>query len=161
MEEKFKDISHLMERFVTALSESANDISSLDAHEAGEVADIIKDLAEAKKECAEAEYYISVKTAMDENPMEGMDMVERFGYNPTRMANGRYGYISPKVPQSMPSMSQGWYNPNESYRMGYYDPEMRLKETVDTLKKMWASADEDTKMHLRKEVKALAEEMNV
>lgn len=57
----------------------------MDIQTAGEVTDMLKDLACATKECAEAKYYESVADAMEEyvdNP--------RMGYNPYRNSMGRY-----------------------------------------------------------------------
>ena len=64
------------------------------------LADIIKDLAEAEKECWEAEYYRSVTEAMERSgytpntwgydATEGAVHAGRRGYNPTRDSMGRY-----------------------------------------------------------------------
>lgn len=54
----------------------------------GEVADIIKDIAEAEEKCWKACYYKEIVCAMDD---ERSDMGgERMGYNPRRYASGRY-----------------------------------------------------------------------
>lgn len=70
----------------------------VDGNAVGQMIDMIKDLASAKKDCMEACYYASVVAAMnkggngqnwdsewDENPMSIL-----MGYNPNRSANGRY-----------------------------------------------------------------------
>lgn len=72
---------------------------------AGEIIDMIKDLADAKKNCYKAEYYKSVTEAMEEYSEED----EKFGYNGRRMANGRYapagqgrpGYDAIRLPYPM------------------------------------------------------------
>ena len=58
--------------------------AEVDAHELGEVVDMIKDLAEAEKYVREAEYHQSVTDAM-EDYSDG-----RMGYNPNRDSRGRY-----------------------------------------------------------------------
>lgn len=66
---------------------SAKGPESIDAKEAGEVADIIKDLAEAERNCREACYYKTVTEAMEEHD-DGE--YERYGYNPSHYASGRF-----------------------------------------------------------------------
>ena len=64
-------------------------VDDLDTKDCAEVADMIKDLAEAEKACMEACYYETVikkkKKADEEDEQEG-----RMGYNAYRYANGRY-----------------------------------------------------------------------
>lgn len=54
---------------------------------AGQVVDMIKDLAETEKECAEALYYTTVVQAMAE---EGDPSYENMGYNHRHMGNGQF-----------------------------------------------------------------------
>ena len=56
------------------------------------LADIVKDLAEAEKECWEAEYYRSVTEAMEgsQGYMPDAPRDGRMGYNPNRDSMGRY-----------------------------------------------------------------------
>lgn len=70
-------------------------IDRADLKELGELADIVKDLASAEKDCWEAEYYMTVTEAMDNGsgymPMgDGMGTYSNMG---TRANNGsRSGY---------------------------------------------------------------------
>lgn len=59
-------ISKMKQILVDAMYEDLehNDISGIDAEEAGEVIDMIKDLAAAERYCAQACYYASVTEAM-------------------------------------------------------------------------------------------------
>lgn len=66
-------------------SEFAKGLSCIDTKEAGEVTDMIKDLAETERNCYEACYYKSIVEAM-EDAEEGA----RYGYNPNRYSSGRY-----------------------------------------------------------------------
>lgn len=64
---------------------------NINTHEFGETIDIIKDLAEAEKECAEACYYMSIVKAMAEAEEYDEEMEKRFGYNPNRYkSSGRF-----------------------------------------------------------------------
>lgn len=60
---------------------------NIDTCEAGQVVDMIKDLAEAEKYCMEACYYKSIIKAMEEDEDFEDD---RMGYNNRRYASGRY-----------------------------------------------------------------------
>ena len=65
----------------------------MDVAEMDKLADIVKDLAEAEKQCWEAEYYRTVTEAMDRSGYmpEGMGYgMGRSGYNPNRDSMGRY-----------------------------------------------------------------------
>lgn len=61
-------------------------VDSVDTKEAGEVIDMIKDLAQAEKYCYEACYYKTVIEAMDSETEEN----DRYGYNHNRYSSGRY-----------------------------------------------------------------------
>lgn len=97
MHKKVKELTEMKETLITALkSELAKGIDCIDTKEAGEVVDMIKDLAKAEKECFEACYYKAVCEAMDAAEWEDEG---RMGYNNRRYANGRYastghGHIS-------------------------------------------------------------------
>lgn len=81
--EKFDE---LKEEFISTLcvEMKSRGLSELDTKELGEAVDIIKDFAEAKKDCMEALYYQKVTETMlsSEEP--------RYGYNSNRWSNGRY-----------------------------------------------------------------------
>lgn len=72
-------------------NELANGIQNVNTKEAGDAADIIKDLAEAEKCCLESEYYKAVIMAMGESsegPYGYMPTV--YGYNNRHYGNGRF-----------------------------------------------------------------------
>lgn len=60
----------------------------MDVKEMGELADIVKDLAQAEESCWEAQYYRTVTEAMDSNQSSGYGMGSR-GYD---MGGARRGY---------------------------------------------------------------------
>jgi hypothetical protein len=159
MEHEKTKLGTLLDEYVDAFYDDFRK-QNLSKDAAMACADIVKDLSEAEKERAWAEYYISVRKAMDENPLKGLDMVERFGYIPTP---DRFDARMPYT--DMHGWDQrhivGGEGYRQGYRMGYYDPDANLHEAIATVKRMWADADETLKEKLRKEVKALAEQMNV
>lgn len=77
-------------------SEMAKGTEQIDAHELGEVVDMMKDCAEIVEKKAKAAYYCSVVKAMEDSKEEDemMDRMialdERRGYNSNRYANGQY-----------------------------------------------------------------------
>lgn len=81
--EKFDEMK---EEFISTLCTAmkSRGLEQMDTKEIGEVVDVIKDFAEAKKYCMEALYYQKVTEAMlsYEEP--------RYGYNNRRYGNGQY-----------------------------------------------------------------------
>ncbi len=87
----------------------------MDVTEIGKIADAIKDLSQAEKECMESEYYQSVTDAMD-----------RSGYMPDGMHDGQYrsGYNPNRD-------SMGRYSRRRGYRYGYdHDPIQGVREAM-------------------------------
>lgn len=82
-------ICGLLDIMTDGLKSATNQgLNNLDAHEAGQVADIIKDLSEAKKNLTDAEknewescYYASIVKAMKDADERG-DEEDRYGYIP-------------------------------------------------------------------------------
>lgn len=111
----------------------AKGVDDLDTKDCAEVADMIKDLAEAEKACMEACYYEAVIKAM-EKADEQEEQEGRMGYNAYRYANGRYapkgrGTRRGYMPE-MGMMNPYLYDPDfeeamEKGRLGYQgeDPE--------------------------------------
>lgn len=64
-------------------------VNDLDTKDCAEVADMIKDLAEAEKACMEACYYETIVKAMEKADEEDDDD-GRMGYNSRHYANGRF-----------------------------------------------------------------------
>lgn len=94
-------------------------VDDLDAKDCGAVTDMIKDLAEAEKNCMEACYYQSIVKAMTDAEEDNED---RDGYNRSRYANGRY---APKGRGSrsmgfMPYLDKDPWDENWPYDPDYY-----------------------------------------
>lgn len=98
----------------------------MDAEETGEVVDMIKDLADAEKNCYKAEYYKSIVEAMEEAEEEEELMMKlgmggKMGYNPHRSSStgrymGRPGYVPMHMMDDEDFVAQmDWDGP----RMGY------------------------------------------
>lgn len=110
-------------------------VDDLDAKDCGAVTDMIKDLAEAEKNCMEACYYQSIVKAMTDAEDE-----EKDGYNRNRYANGRY---APKGRGShsmgfMPYLDkdpwdENWpYDPDYYPTMGYTGPRRNQSGSTST-----------------------------
>lgn len=125
MESKIHEVEEMSCSLICKLkAEFDKGLDCVNTSEAGEVTDMIKDLAETKRNLCEAMYYESVIEAMD-----GVDE-ERYGYNPNRYASGRYaptghgrkGYRMRPYLDQEPYIDSYLKNPNEmrdNMRMGY------------------------------------------
>lgn len=122
MEMHMEEISSMKKQLVDCLkSEFSKGMECIDAKEAGEVTDMIKDLAEAERNCYEACYYKSIVEAMDDVQND------RFGYNPNRYSTGRYAPTGRGVRGYRPyedlDMIDAWAKDLDDmgtrYRMGY------------------------------------------
>lgn len=181
-----KDICEMKEQLITTMKSHLNgNIESVDTKEAGEVVDMIKDLAEA-------EYYCQIIDAMNEPVDE-----QRYGYNPNRSARtGRYtrmGYTpmfddNEEYTIETGMRRMGYPHPNseeisrygrayDSYRnakrnytetkspkdkqeMSSYTRE-HLNSTIYTLKEMWDDADPDLRKRMKSELERLVKEMTI
>lgn len=115
-------------------------VDDLDAKDCGAVTDMIKDLAEAEKNCMEACYYQAIVKAMADAEEDNED---RDGYNRSRYANGRY---APKGRGSrsmgfMPYLDKDPWMPDWTYNpdydpvvntMGYADPRRNQSGSTST-----------------------------
>lgn len=81
--EKMKDLCSIKATLVDSVKEQlSHGIECVDAHEMGEVVDMIKDIYEAENYCMQSKYYKSIVEAMGDGS---------YGYNPNRYASsGRY-----------------------------------------------------------------------
>ena len=125
MESKIHEVEEMSCSLICKLkAEFDKGLDCVNTAEAGEVTDMIKDLAETKRNLCEAMYYESVIEAMD-----SVDE-ERYGYNPNRYASGRYaptgygrkGYRMRPYLDPEPYIDNYLKNPNEirdNIRMGY------------------------------------------
>lgn len=154
MEEKIRDMKEQLVRL--AESQLKGGAENVDTHEMGMVVDMIKDLAEAEKSCWEAEYYMSVVEAMEDDGRYGYD---RQGYDGEY---GRQGY------------QESYYTGNDN-RMGYRDSKGRFakrpnrrgysrmrqgysEESVENLRQMMEDADPARKEQLKKDLQNLMRE---
>ena len=131
------DISCMKEKLVKGLDYemTCKGTDGMSVEYAGQVVDMIKDLAQAEKDCMEACYYKSVVGAMDDYGFDNEHAIEeygRMGYDTRRYSSGRYapkgaghyspvhgrsGYTMPPATHIPPYMMDNSY-PHE-YRMGY------------------------------------------
>lgn len=80
-----KELCWVFDSFVSCMkAEVAKGVQNMDTDEVGKVADIIKDLAEAKHHCWESHYYEKIVDAMEK---AGDDEEEMY----------RHGYVPPKM----------------------------------------------------------------
>lgn len=91
MHKKLETVTEMKNKLITKLNaEMDKGFECLDAKEAGEVTDMIKDLAEAEEKCMKALYYKSIVEAMHEyGESDDMDNMRR-GYDNWRYSSGRF-----------------------------------------------------------------------
>lgn len=114
-------------------------LKDVDVREAGMVCDMLKDLAEAERDCAEAEYYESVVDSMGAYG-------DRSGYTQQYEVGDRMGYRN----------SRGQYarDPNRRrMRSGYSE------ESVENLRRIMDGADPARREQLKKDLQDLMSEM--
>lgn len=189
MEMKAK-IDCVCEIFDTMLScfksEISNGLMNVNAKEAGEVADIIKDMSETEKNLYEANYYKLVSEAMEEkNKPENQN--RRMGYNwnekpyidaylrdPDFEQNMRMGYIDSNGTVTWGGSENGrMYDEYLTAKRHYTetksstDKDMmdmyasnHLNKTIETVKEMWADADQPHKTKMKSELTALVNSLN-
>lgn len=175
-------LTRMEERMVDALKSQMDcGLEALDASEAGEVADIIKDLAEAKKHCLEAKYYKTVTEAMENEPSEKVDNIldvvgyaprtapntssfrerVRMGYSPSMMPiaedYGRYGkayneYQTAKRHYTMTNSAM------DKTQMDAHATE-HLNYTITSIREMWADADPEMKRRIKDDLTHLIAEI--
>lgn len=144
--DKVKKLCRIEEKLTSWICEEMEKgRDGINTKEAGEVVDMIKDIAKAKKECWEACYYKSIVEAMEEAKEEDSD---RMGYDTRRYASGRYapsgrGHYSPvrgfmpmkDVMKGMQGWEDEWTNKIEARydnpRMGYDDRKMDRDRVTD------------------------------
>lgn len=135
LKEKMQKISELKNRILDDAKIEC--CESGDIEKAGLMVDMVKDLASAEKDCAEACYYKQIVEAMEEAKQEEMmGRMSMMGYNNNRYASGRYapaghgdmtrGYHPSmnefgldRMPKDM--MEQAYLNEYLDERMGYSD----------------------------------------
>ena len=177
MEMKAK-IDCVCEIFDTMLScfksEISNGLMNVDAKEAGEVSDIIKDMSETEKNLYEANYYKLVIEAMEEkNKPENQN--RRMGYNWNEKPYIDAYLRDPDFEHDMRSGSENgrMYDEYLTAKRHYTetksstDKDMmdmyaskHLNKAIETVKEMWAEADQPHRTKMKSELTALGNSLN-
>lgn len=131
--------------------EMSKGVENVNTHEMGMVIDMIKDLSEVEKACAEADYYESVVDAMDEG-------AGRYGYDGLDRSNSRM-------------MRDGGDNDRMGYRNQYgnwpANPKNRRRmrrrgyseESIENIRQMMEEADPARREQLKRDLQDLVQEM--
>lgn len=150
-----KCVCDIMEKLNKEFKRDLDDIQNFDVEEAGKVADMIKDFAEAKKnivECVYKEHILEEMEGEKETKMPGYRPMEPMGYNDRRHSTGRY------APEGRGNV-YGYENPAElemdaNQRMGYRAKKggEHFDKTVEQIRDMWKDADPALKSKMRNEI---------
>lgn len=125
----YSKICEMKEKLIEGLKAEINSkgISQIDTMEAGQVVDMIKDLAEAEKCCMEACCYKTVIKAMKEGEDDGWE--DRMGYDDRRYNSGRFAPKKKGRREPYDEMDRK-YPAWENMRMGYPIDD-RMKRVYD------------------------------
>lgn len=147
-----------LQRMEQAIDERG--VERMDVKEVGELADIVKDLAEAEKECWEAEYYMSITEAMGDESM-GYEMGYAQGGSGSQgggnsgggsgYRQGGQGYRRGYRQQDRDSM--GRFTSRRGYREGSYGH----GDMMQDLREMMSSADPEQRERLKRELRQMAD----
>lgn len=155
---KMKELAEAKSVLISAFKSQIANIESADTKELGEVADMIKDLADAEKNCYEACYYKTVIEAMEDGKED------RYGYSMPRTnyrmsGSGHMGY-KPMIDQE-PYINGYLHDPNfkdnmydRSDRYGYIKPE-NMNNAMNSIKSMWNGSDPEMRMQLKRELSTM------
>lgn len=142
IEAETKDLAAIYEKLVkTAGYELEKGIEQVDTQEMKEVADMIKDFSEAKKNIVKACYYVYIMEAMEKEEEES-------GEDEETDEDGRRGYRGQPRSQSGRFMSRGDGRRSNRGgrgrgRRGYEDPMMMYDEDMDDFEEMERMRDMD------------------
>lgn len=145
-----KKLYEIKKQMIDLLEEeiSVRGVRNISVAEVGQVADIIKDLAEAEEKCWKACYYKSVVEAMEASQGGGAD---RMGYGQpgNTGSSATMGYDSSMGYDYAGTMG---YTAQRPMRMGY-DP-----GAVDNIRAMMMNADPERKEQLKRDLRKLMQE---
>lgn len=162
------DICKMKERLVEAMcSQMENGMESVDTEEAGQVIDMIKDLAQTEYYCSKADYYETVKEAMKSG--------ESYSFEDTDAFRRRFkmGYMPEKTWEHDERYSKAyrdWQDARRHYTQSKstsdkdeMDAHARehLGDTISSMRDIWKSADTDLKKRMKADLSALVAEMTV
>lgn len=138
IEEKVKEICEMKNKLISwTKDELDKGKDCVNTQEAGDVVDMIKDLADAEKNCWKAAYYKAVVKAMyeyEDDVEVDPSRVRRMGYDNYRYNSGRYApkghghYVGHMGYTPMEEMTRLYHDERDMARnmprMGYVDPWM-------------------------------------
>lgn len=162
---KVDKIKDTKDRLVDALNgEIAKGVEKVDAEEAGAITDMIKDLAEAEKECWEACYYKSIVEAMEADN-------DKMGYDRYRYTNGEFAPKPTRGYTPIYANDGNFYDDLSDHMMGYTDTGTHTgnsrmgnrmgydKDPVDELAELWQEADHDTKVRMKSALEEMVQQI--
>lgn len=157
MVEKIKQTKdEVLRRLEQVISEKG--VERMNVQEAGMLADIVKDLAEAEKSCWEAEYYMSVTEAMEDGSMGYDGMGYQGGSGQGRGGSGQggsgyqYGYRRGYRGQQRDSQGQ-------FMRRGYRQDSYGHDDMMQEVRQMMQAADPQERERLKVQLRQMAEQM--
>lgn len=148
---KIDELRASKERLIDELrTHTSMNTADMKTKEIADVADAIKDLAEAERNCWEACYYQLVCEAMSEGSND------RAGYDNWRFASGRFAPTGHGHRSGYPDSRMD----PAIHRMGYHEGNRDMNETIMSIKETMRTADPEMKRKLKTDLANLLGEMN-
>lgn len=118
-------IKEIKDQLVSKMEQSIRErgIERADVKELGDLADAVKDLAEAEKACWEAEYYMSITESMGSQGYRADGM---------RYDDGSMGSLGTMANRQGYRDSRGRYARRSGYSGGYHDDIQSIREEMNT-----------------------------
>jgi len=148
----------------------SNDISNVNTEEAGQIIDMIKDLAAAERYCAQATYYDTVVEAMGESELRmGYTPDEKYYYDDPYQKRMQYGIrseeeIDPHYGKTFNEFRRAkrYYTEthSESDKRDMNDrANEHVMESMATIKEIWSAADPELRKHMKDSLTKLVSEL--
>lgn len=124
LKEKVKPLTEMKEQLIKCLeAEMAKGVEMVSTDEAGKVVDMIKDLADAEKNCIKACYYETVIESMKELEEDPRWGESRSGYNNRRYSNGEYAPAGRGRVRGFDDPMRPYYLDENLEMRQYWDPD--------------------------------------
>lgn len=137
----------------------------LDTDEVGAVVDMVKDLAEAEKDCYKAAYYKDIVESMEHGsgdteyrPMVFNRYDEFMGHNPTDKQR-KHESVYDKYKTARRHYTET-HSPEHKQEMDSYASE-HVSEAIGTMREIWNGSDPELRRRMKSDLTSLLSEMSM
>lgn len=158
MSDCYEKMCYLKDQLSTAAySAIAGGIENVDAHELGEVVDMIKDAAEYERNHFQACYYKSVVNAMQRSHMPVTDTDDDIWYNDRADWGDEYG----RYYNQYKSAKRHYTETHDMMDKDQMDTHAKehINTMVDSIKQIWRDADPELRQKIKDDMTRLTNEL--